>query len=334
MSSSSLYLVEKPRLIIRPWVWDKMMFLSKNKDECEVSGLGLIEFQGTDFVVSKMFLVPQLNTKSDTEMDADGIGKAMFMCKDEAGLLKWHWHSHVNMGTFWSPDDRQMIRQNSTHGWFVHTVVNIRGEKKTCIAQQKPFPFFIDDVETIVEMPKYSDEIYKSWDDEYQNNVRISRPHSYEWAGSMNHGYGSTAMTEGSDQAAVEDSRSKGNTVCLPPSQTYGDTLDRHGQQDPKPVGDKGNDKKAECGTVPIIPEDMSNEQALHHLKAKVDRLLAREEELERLHQLNPDDLVILNMWEQVTEDREEYEELVDQMEGFIAQLSSAVTSDEAGAPV
>ena len=105
------------------------------------------------------------------------------------------------MDVFWSGTDYEMIYKNSRHGWFVHLVVNKRGERKACIAQQTPFPYFIDGIETLVLTKVIPKELTDAWNQEYAANVK-QKTYETHWKGSQ--------------------------PVSLPVGQSYGDSLDRH----------------------------------------------------------------------------------------------------------
>lgn len=164
-----------PKVIIDDLVYQKIMYFV-DKSDIEVSGLGKIVFddKGNIRVVDAM-LLPQKNTATTTDIQPEDVGKAMFLMKDTEGELKFWWHSHVNMGVFWSGTDHDTIVKLASGGWFVSTVFNKKRQMKTCIAMSQPFQGIIDDVDTSVSRVLDS-SITKEWDKEYQEKVTNNIP--------------------------------------------------------------------------------------------------------------------------------------------------------------
>lgn len=326
---SSTASIAKPRLIITPAVWDKMMFLARNKEGLECSGLGILEMQGQNFVTKQMFMVPQVNTSGDTEMDADAIGRAMYQYRDVPGFLRWHWHSHVNMSVFWSPGDQEMIAKNCSQGWFVHTVINVRGDKKSCVGQQKPFPFFIDDIETVIENLAYPAEVYEAWQEEYTTNVRRKTYEQYS---------GSTVSGLSDERPGTQERRS------LPSSRPYGDSLDRHA--DPSPNTQRNN------GRLPVEEDaqgnllnagEMNHSEIIVHLERRISRLERTEAEITDEITNAPHDTDLHSKYLKCLEDIEEAKDLIGRMRERIdeaaadaveASMTSPDAKDAASTPV
>jgi hypothetical protein len=149
-----------------------------NKANFEVSGFGSLDFDEKEkkFTVRDVILIQQEVGPTSTEICPKALGKAMFRMKDEKNGLKWHWHSHVDMGVFWSADDRELIRSLGQKGWILATVFNKKREKKTAFLTQsqvmgRPHDIFVDDVPTYIQ--KYlDDDLVKALDAEYDLCVK------------------------------------------------------------------------------------------------------------------------------------------------------------------
>lgn len=83
----------------------------------EISGMLLVDHVGNTFTVLDVFLLKQTNTAGYTDIDDEALGKLVYdlAIKDKedngtrcAQLRGW-WHSHANMGTFWSGTDNECI---------------------------------------------------------------------------------------------------------------------------------------------------------------------------------------------------------------------------------
>lgn len=173
------------KLIIDDEVYQKVMYWVDRAKDLEVSGLGLIQVEPDGvFRVTDAMLLPQKNTKTHTEISPDGVAKAMYDLRNSGGELKWWWHSHVDMGVFWSKTDTDTIEEFGQGGWVVATVFNKRREKKTAFysvdGTVTPFgksSLFIDDLETEIKNTKH----IESWEKDYVDNVdKITNAYLYK----------------------------------------------------------------------------------------------------------------------------------------------------------
>jgi len=114
----------------------------------EVSGLGLVENEDGKMVVREVYILEQECTGADTELDPEAISKLMTdLMKDDKdpAKLKFWWHSHVNMGCFWSGTDDTCAETLSSEFAF-STVVNKAGESKTRLDLYAPFRITVDNI--------------------------------------------------------------------------------------------------------------------------------------------------------------------------------------------
>lgn len=192
-----------PKVIIDDLVYQKIMYFV-DKSDIEVSGLGKIVFDkdGNIRVVDAM-LLPQKNTATTTDILPEDVGKAMFLMKDTEGELKFWWHSHVNMGVFWSGTDHDTIVKLASGGWFVSTVFNKKRQMKTCIAMSQPFHGIIDDVDTSVSRT-LDNSLIKEWDKEYEekvtNNIQpLKVVHPPIWSGIRGIGFNQSTPSIGAE---------------------------------------------------------------------------------------------------------------------------------------
>lgn len=152
----------------------------------EVSGFGMIEIKDGVHIVRDAFLLPQENSGSESEMEADGIAKAMYDRRESPYHFNFWWHSHANMDVFWSGTDYQGMRDYAAGGWVIATVFNKKREHRTAFYQSfdestgRP-DVFIDEIPTsrFVTIP---DEMKKRWLKEYKENVKTKTYpiHTYE----------------------------------------------------------------------------------------------------------------------------------------------------------
>ena len=96
--------------------------------DVEVSGMGQIKFIDGVPTVTKAHITKQECSGTETELDADALGELEYECMDGRyamhGELLWWWHSHVDMGTFWSSTDMNAIHTMGDNGSIFATVFN------------------------------------------------------------------------------------------------------------------------------------------------------------------------------------------------------------------
>lgn len=160
------------------WIW---------KADLEVSGFGSLDYDAKEntYTVRDAILLKQEVGRASAEIDPVSLGKAMFRMKDEPNALKWHWHSHVNMGVFWSNDDMEIIRSLGSQGWIFASVFNRKEEVKSAFFTRtevmgKAHDLFVNDVPTIIQA-LHPHELYSAWDKEYDENVTVEK----EWTSPM-----------------------------------------------------------------------------------------------------------------------------------------------------
>jgi len=159
-----------PSLEIEEDVYNKVQYWI-DKTDVEVSGLGRIVYDAERHVwrVVSAYLVDQVNSAADTELNAEAIGRLMFETKDDPGQLNWWWHSHHNMDVFWSSTDLAAIEELGEHGFFTATVFNKRRESLSCVYQNVPFRMFSNELD--FEIAYTASPVHKEWDDEFDEKV-------------------------------------------------------------------------------------------------------------------------------------------------------------------
>lgn len=163
-------------LIIPRDVMDKINWWM-HKTNKEVSGFGSLEFDEITktFKVKDAILLKQKVCAASAEIDSEALAKAMYEMREEPMGLKWHWHSHVNMGVFWSQDDRDLISSLGSRDWILATVFNYKEERRTAFMTTSrvmgcDHDLFIDDIPTSVTNYIQA-ELYEEWDKEYADKV-------------------------------------------------------------------------------------------------------------------------------------------------------------------
>jgi hypothetical protein len=156
---------------IDPMVFYKIMHWI-NKEDYECSGLGMVEIdhERNTFRIVDAVLLQQENTSATTELDGHDIGRAMheFRQRETPGMLKWWWHSHVNMDVFWSGTDKAAIKclgggDTETSSWFIATVFNKRQNMLSAFVQNRPIKLVQTGIKTAVRQ-RISKELVSAWE--------------------------------------------------------------------------------------------------------------------------------------------------------------------------
>lgn len=99
---------------------------------------------------------PEEEGEEQTKWDQETRKARQDVGENLYGRMQFHWHSHVNMGVFWSSTDvgaaDDMILQ---HPWAIMLVSNKQGNTKTKLISRKP-RFILDDLKLkVVDTVKY-----------------------------------------------------------------------------------------------------------------------------------------------------------------------------------
>src|SRR4051812_46170542 len=117
----------KPSLMISRLIFAKLMHWI-DKAPGEIGGMGIISFdeENNFFWIRDVYLVKQEVTSASTDLDATALGQLEYeLHKNKiTGNLNFWWHSHVNMGVFWSSQDKETINELGSKGFCVATVFN------------------------------------------------------------------------------------------------------------------------------------------------------------------------------------------------------------------
>jgi hypothetical protein len=144
-----------PEIIIKNDVYNK---INAYADLCsnEISALGSVHINNNNILIDDIYLFEQSVSGSSTVLSPESISK--FMCdyirkgKDPSALKFW-WHSHVNMETFWSGTDTNTINGYSSD-WMISMVSNKRGDFKIRFDIHTPFRMYVDNLQFTVGYDK------------------------------------------------------------------------------------------------------------------------------------------------------------------------------------
>lgn len=146
---------------------------------CEISGLGLVEYQDNKFTITDVFLVKQVTAANGSfvELDSQALNHLIYtLVRDgrDPSQLKFQWHSHAHSRVFFSPTDVATIR-GYMNDFMISAVVNKRGDCRTRLDIFKPLELSLE-VDLEVKVPPLLSERAENCLQEIRDNVRIVLP--------------------------------------------------------------------------------------------------------------------------------------------------------------
>lgn len=152
-------------------VLEKIKYFVKKADG-EVSGLGVIRNVDGNLVVVDAVLLEQECSSSSTDLDEKAVAKVMYEMRNVNGDLNFWWHSHANMGVFWSGTDDTTIKEIGNNGYCLASVFNKAGEIKTRFYQRETDVLPRLDIDNLTLELAYSKNNTDKWDKEFTDKVK------------------------------------------------------------------------------------------------------------------------------------------------------------------
>jgi len=130
----------------------------------EVSGLGLVsevrDDKGvlTGLFVEDVFLVKQSSSSASTELEDCAVSATLVELDSkgvDVGLIKLWWHSHGDLGVFWSTTDEECASGLANSRYFISIVVNKKGDLKCRVDLYDPIRVVLDEVPIETVFPNF-----------------------------------------------------------------------------------------------------------------------------------------------------------------------------------
>jgi proteasome lid subunit RPN8/RPN11 len=133
-----------PKFVLPRSLGDRIMRWARAADG-EVSGLGVlkVDVKKGEIELVRVDILKQVCTGASTELDDAAVAKYLFERDQDHQEVRFWWHSHADMGVFWSGTDTEMMR-TLTKTWGIALVVNKKGEKKLSLVINDPISMFTD----------------------------------------------------------------------------------------------------------------------------------------------------------------------------------------------
>ena len=127
----------------------------------EVSGLGLVETTISEgrlesVEITEAFILKQECSGSSTELDQQDIARLLCELEQQgkADQLKFWWHSHGSLPTFWSQTDDENIERLRTGDFLLSIVVNRSWDSLARIDWYSPLQVTLDQLPLNILLPE------------------------------------------------------------------------------------------------------------------------------------------------------------------------------------
>lgn len=159
---------------------NKIMYWMELAAPKECSGFGSVEWdaEAKQFKVVDAIVLDDGKSSAYTEISEEALGRAMCQLRHK-NSVRWWWHSHVNMGAFWSSTDRSTIIELGQKGWQLATVFNLKRDLRTALCTRvevlgNPHDIFVDEIPTTV-MHTIPNELMAQWKSEFADVVKENK---------------------------------------------------------------------------------------------------------------------------------------------------------------
>lgn len=111
-------------IILSPKAYQKMKYFVLNTP-VEVSGMGKSKFIDNETIlVQDIEILKQENSFADTILDEAAMAKFLQEKIEESESWNIWWHSHADMGSFWSITDERTIEETTGGNYLISIVTN------------------------------------------------------------------------------------------------------------------------------------------------------------------------------------------------------------------
>lgn len=166
----------KVSVILPLHVYHKLRAYTNLVDK-EITGLGLVQtITPTKFKITDIYLLKQTVSAAECEIEPEATAQLMERLINEGknpSELRFWWHSHANMATFWSGTDSRTSEQFKGTEYLISLVINHAGEMRCKLSYYNPIEITIDNIEIIVESLSIGQEVIDECKKEIEELVHM-----------------------------------------------------------------------------------------------------------------------------------------------------------------
>lgn len=136
----------RPSLIIAPAVWERIITYAECASPNEIGGYGIVDWTGSEFFVSEVFIFEQTVSPGSVQYDATNECRFIteFMRRGgDPNRIRLEWHSHGRGAAYHSFIDTRNLDKYDCD-WLVSLVVNADGERVATFELYNPGRLTVD----------------------------------------------------------------------------------------------------------------------------------------------------------------------------------------------
>ena len=159
------------KIIIKKQEWSKLLYFVE-RARGEVGGFGFADKDDDgNIVIDKILLTKQTATAAHVDHDDEGLNEFALKHADNIERIRLQWHSHGDLGAFFSTTDDDNIDGLMKSGipWLASIVITKKLETEARVDINEPFRVSVADVE--IEIENEGIEPEPDWKEEYDENV-------------------------------------------------------------------------------------------------------------------------------------------------------------------
>lgn len=144
----------------------------------EVAWLGIVEIVSDNaYLITDIYIPTQEVSAASVdinEKDMAELAERIMADGHDISMMRYHGHSHVNMGVSPSATDQEHLSDYLEHSdWFIREIRNKKGDKKVDIFDKTKSCVF-QCVDTNIWELLQTEEFYTKWDKELNNVIRLT----------------------------------------------------------------------------------------------------------------------------------------------------------------
>jgi len=188
---SKVELNEKVEVVLSEAAYNKMMTYASLVTG-EISGMGEVKKEGILLYVTDVWLLKQECTGASTTIKAEALADLraeMYQKKLALDGFRLWWHSHADMGVFWSGTDTSTMKALMVDiDWMLSIVVNKKRELRARVDFREPLEMHVDNLKVMVDTMHIVDEDELKKEVKEKVSDRAYTPRKQHWLG-HNGGY-------------------------------------------------------------------------------------------------------------------------------------------------
>lgn len=167
----------RTNVVLPSMIYEQIMIYIRSTD-LEVSGLGHATEVNGNYIISDICLPKQNGSAGGTTLDEGDVARLMVekIKNGDSRPYNFWWHSHVNMGTFWSQTDDNNCERLVSLSKFLISIVGTQNGNMLCrIDVNERFKYTVDKVPICIQGYAPTQRQKGIWEKEVSTNMKEKR---------------------------------------------------------------------------------------------------------------------------------------------------------------